>query len=174
MGPGTLTRDAVSLAVVLACAAGVLRAADLVPQAIGEPRGGRPFARIADVERRLGERIAEPAYFPQTLQWPPSSIRVGGTRPAAVVFRLGERAVFGQTIGGAHPIPQRLWPGGVVLDSSEVDLGAVTGTLDRVLGEDGRTWNEVRWERFGRHFALRSTVAAQDLLQMARSVRRQP
>jgi hypothetical protein len=174
MRPGTLTRDAVSLAVVVISAAGVLRAADVVPQIIGEPRGGRPFACIADVERRLGERVAVPAYFPETLRWPPTRIRVGGTRPAVVVLALGERAIFGQTIGSARPIPQRLWPGGVILDSERIDLGAAGGTLDRILGEDGRVWHEVRWDRWDRRFALRSLASAQDVVQMARIVRRQP
>ena len=163
-------RDAISLAVVLLGATGLLRALDLAPQWIGEPREGWPFARIADVERRLGERLAIPAYFPQTLRWPPTRIRVGGSRPAAVVLALGERAVFGQTIGGREAIPRRLWPEGVVLQTEPIELG----TVDRILGDDGRIWHEVRWDRWGRSFALRSLAPAPEVVQMARSVRRPP
>ena len=166
-------RDLASLTIVLAAAAAALRGLDLLPQVIGEPAGGRTFASIGEVERRLGERLALPAYFPRTLQWPPSRVRVGGRRPAAVIVEFGPRAMLAQTVGGAEPIPARLWPGGVVLDSEQVDLGAAAGTLDRILGEDGKTWRQLRWRRWGRQFALRSLDSTQDLVQMARSVRRE-
>lgn len=167
-----MMRDLAALTIVLAGAAALLRGLDVLPQALGEPAGGRPFARIADVERRLGERLALPAYFPQTLPWPPSRIRVGGQRPAAVIVDFGDRASFAQTIGGEREIPERLWPRGVVLDSAEIDLGASIGTIEQVLASDGRTLREVRWTRWDRSFALRSPGSAQELVQMARSVRR--
>ena len=167
-----MTRDLAALTIVLAGAAALLRGLDVLPQALGEPAGGRPFARIADVERRLGERLALPAYFPQTLRWPPSRIRVGGQRPAAVIVDFGDRASFAQTIGGEREFPERLWPRGVVLDSAEIDLGASIGTIEQVLASDGRTLREVRWTRWDRSFALRSPGRAHELVQMARSVRR--
>jgi hypothetical protein len=163
-------RDTASLVIVLAAAAVSLRGLDLLPQLLGEPAGGRPFAAIAQVERRLGERVALPAYFPSTLPWPPSRIRVGGQRPAAVVISFGDQAVLGQTIGGASEIPARLWPSGVVLESAETGQG----TLGRVLGEDGRVFSELRWQRWDRQFALRFSGSADELVRIARSMRRQP
>lgn len=175
----TLARDLLSLAVLLAAAAGLLRALDVLPQILGEPAGGRPFAQVTDVERRLGERLARPAYFPQTLQWPPSRIRLASGRPAAVLLAFTpagggpERLFLGQTVGGVAPLPARLWPGGVVLDTDPVELGGAAGVVERVLGEDGRVWHEVRWEHWGRLLAVRSAGSREELLTLARSMRRE-
>jgi hypothetical protein len=125
---GQLARDLVSLLLVLALAAALLRGLDVLPQELGEPAGGRPFGSIAEVERRLGERLARPAYFPESLAWPPARLRVGGQRPATVVMgftaRSGgaERLLLGQTIGGAAEMPARLWSPGWVLEAAEVRL----------------------------------------------------
>lgn len=163
-------RDTAALVIVLAAATLSLRGLDVLPQILGEPAGGRPFDGIAQVERRLGERVALPAYFPSTLPWPPSRIRVGGQRPAAVVISFGDVAVLGQTIGGAQPIPARLWPSGVVLESTET----AHGTLGRVLAEDGRIFRELRWQRWDRQFALRFPGSTDELFRIAGSMRRQP
>ena len=178
---GSLWRDLAALAVVLGVCAGLLRGLDVLPQAIGEPAGGRPFTRVADVERRLGERLAIPAFFPQRYRWPPTRIRLAARRPAAVLLAFtaidagmaGERLWLAQTVGGRDEVPAGIWPAGVVLDSAGAQVAGEDGTLERLLGEDGRVWFQVRWEQWDRRLQLRSAGPVAELLAMARSLRRE-
>ncbi len=178
----SMGRDLTSLALVLALVAGGLRLLDTLPQRLAELteyRGGRPFAQISEVERRLGERLALPAYFPQTLRWPPARIRVAGARPAQVLLAFdaatgsGERLLFAQSVGGVEEPTAPLWPDGVLLDSAGVGLQQTTGVLERLLAPDGRIWHQVRWERWGRLLVLRSAGGPEELMTLARSVRRE-
>jgi hypothetical protein len=175
----SLGRDALSLAVVLALVAAGLRLLDLLPQRLAEPRGGRPFADVGSVERRLGERLALPAYFPQTLRWPAARIRVAGARPALVVLAFegsgaaGERLWLAQSVGGVEEPAAGLWPEGVLLEAQGVSLRDGTGTLERLLAPDGRIWQQLRWERWGRLLLLRSLGSPEELLLLARSVRKE-
>jgi len=177
----TLGRDLTSLALVLALVAAGLRLLDVLPQRLAEPKGGRDFADLAMVERRLGERLALPAYFPQTLRWPAHRIRVAGARPALVVLAFegasagGERLWFAQSVGGVEEPPADLWPEGVLLETDGVSLQQqqTTGTLERLLAPDGKIWQQVRWERWGRLLELRSTGSPEELLTLARSVRKE-
>jgi hypothetical protein len=174
----SLARDLVSLFVVLGLVSLGLRLLDLLPQRFAEPRGGRAFARIQDVERRLGERLALPAYFPQTLRWPPAQIRVAGARPAVVVLRIdaaegGPRLFLAQSIGGREEPQGELWPGGVVLEETRVTLPQEGGRLSRILEPDGKIWHELRFERWERTLLLRSTLPPDELVTLARSLRKE-
>ena len=177
-----LGRDLTSLVLVLGLVAGGLRLLDTLPQrlaALSEYRQGRPFAQISEVERRLGERLALPAYFPQTLRWPPARIRVAGARPALVLLAFeaadgsGERLLFAQSVGGLEEPAAPLWPEGVLLDSGSVGLQGTTGALERLLAPDGKIWHQLRWERWGRLLALRSAGTPDELVKLARGVRRE-
>ena len=175
----SLGRDLTSLALVLALVVAGLRLLDLVPQRLAEPKGGRSYQDLALVERRLGERLALPAYFPQTLRWPAARIRVAGARPALVVLAFegasggAERLWLAQSVGGVEEPTADLWPEGVLLDSEGVSLQQTSGTLERLLAPDGRIWQQLRWERWGRLLLLRSTGSPEELLALARSVRKE-
>ena len=174
-----LVRDLLWLVAIVAAAAGLLRVLDLLPLSLGEPASGRPFAQIGDVERRFRERLVRPAYFPETLQWPPSRIRVASGRPAVVVLAFRgrgggpERLFLGQSVGGVASVPERLWPGGVVLASEPAQVGEAPATLERILGEDGHTWYELRWELFERQLRLRSAGSRAELFTFAHSMRKE-
>jgi len=168
-------RDGASLLVVLGAMAALLAAIDSIPRRFFEPPGGRAFASIPELERRLGERLALPAWFPDSLRWPPARIRFASGRPASVVLGFtgseggAERLLLGQSVGGSAPLPAGLWPPGVVLDRAESDVGRI----ERVQGEDGRVWHQIAWHRWGRLLALRSAGPPDELLRIARGMRRE-
>jgi hypothetical protein len=79
----------VPFVLVFAAAALLLRAADCAPAALGgEPRGLRRFETLQDVERATGVRVRLPAYFPDTLGWPPARIRLALGRPPVVCVQF--------------------------------------------------------------------------------------
>jgi hypothetical protein len=175
----SLGQDLFGLAIVLLLVAALLRGLDVLPQVLGEPAGGRPFASIAEVEQRLGERLARPAYFPDRYAWPPARIRVAGRRPAAVLLAFTgrdgaeERLLFAQTVGGVGEIPDRLLPGAIRVDSSPVRIHELPARLEILRADDGTRWLQLRWEEWGRQLALRSLGSREELLLMMDSFRRE-
>ena len=78
---------ALSLAVVLS-AAFVLRVADALPRvALGVPRGVERASDVAGLERASGLRMPVPAYFPDSLEWPPAELRTHTGGSAAIWCR---------------------------------------------------------------------------------------
>jgi len=93
----------------------VLRVADWMPAlAGGEPRGARRFESVQDLERATGVRVLLPAYFPDTLGWPPARVRLALAHPPVASVRfIGRRAggaelTVSQTLGGPGAIPEWL------------------------------------------------------------------
>jgi hypothetical protein len=76
-------------------------------------------------------------------------------------------------VGGVEEPAPPLWPEGVLLDSEGVSLQQTTGALERLLAPDGRIWHQVRWERWGRLLVLRSAGTPEELMTLARSVRKE-
>jgi hypothetical protein len=87
--------------------------------------------------------------------------------------RGGERLLFAQTVGGAEELATDLLPDGIVLDTEVVGLQQTSGSLERLLVPDGRIWQQLRWERWGRLFLLRSAGSPEEVLILARSVRKE-
>jgi hypothetical protein len=48
-----------------------------------------------------------------------------------------------------------------------------TATLDRLRGDDGEQWLQVRWQEWGRELLLRSRGGREELLRMMDSFRRE-
>jgi hypothetical protein len=175
-----LLRSAALLAVVLVAAAGVLALLDGVPAWVnGESRDVRLAKSLEDAERRVRSRLVLPAYFPDTLAWPPARIRVlPGSPPAvALVFTSrggGEpRFVLAQSLGADEP-SERLVPTASALDESRIAVGTAPGTLRRIIGDDGALWRELRWTQGGRRMVARSKGTLDELIRMARSAHEQP
>jgi hypothetical protein len=61
----------------------------------------------------------------------------------------------------------------VVLSSEAAQVGGAPATLDRILGEDGRTWHELRWEGFERQLRLRFAGPQAELFTLAHSMRKE-
>lgn len=174
-----LTLVVATLGVVMGMTAGVLRGLDLLARSLqGEPAGVKRYRSIEEAEKKLAARLLLPAYFPETLQWPTFAIRFSGRPSPAVAlsFRGSEgssqRLFVFQTLKDAGSFPQALLPPGPLLHSTAVPLDATEGRLSRIMGEDGEIWHEVAWEREGRRMALRFKGPVEELLRMARSMRR--
>lgn len=168
-----------TLVLVMGAAAAALATLDAVPAWVqGEPRGVRKAASVEEAERRLKARLFLPAYFPDTLRWPPRAVRlvVQDTASVALSFDGQDGApalVLVQTVSGPGPISPLILPEGSPLQSSPLAVGDGEGTLSRVVGEDGSIWHEVAWTKAGARLALRGKVPVETLVKMARSAHRE-
>ena len=168
------------LALVLLTTAGFLKGLDGVSRTVAGVPADRSFSSVAEAERALGVRLALPSYFPETLRWPPASIRTSGRRRNVAVIvgftaREGgpERLILTQTIASPGPLPSHLPPQGLVQDSQPVRIGAASGTLVRLHGVDGAIWYKLEWESRGRSLQLSSRGSLEQLFKLAESVRRE-
>jgi hypothetical protein len=142
----------------------------------GLPRGVLPVGTVEDAERTLHARLLLPAYFPDTLRWPPVAVDIyfGPPAAAAVAFagRTGPvvRLMVCQTIEPAGSVPVKLLPPGLILESARTRVGNDPGTLTRLQLDDGRVVNELTWHRADRLFALRFDGPVEQLMTLAQSV----
>lgn len=167
------------LGVVLLAAALSLRALDALPRVLsGEHLGVTRYESIEGADRALGERLFLPAFFPDTLQWPPASIRVyaGPPRASALAFagRDGsrDRLVICQAPGRRATVPMALMPAGRVLEAVKVPMPEGEASLVRLQRADGAIANDLIWYRPDVTLAFRYAGPANELLTIARSVRR--
>ncbi len=164
-----------TLALVLGGATFALAGLDTMPTWLhGQPRGVRRAATVEEAERRVQGRILLPSYFPDTLRWPPSSVRFmredGGA--VALEFQGKEGApalLLAQTMEAGGAIPDGLQGRLAVIQRQSAPLGE-DAVLSRVVAEDGTLWNQLEWSRSGRRFLLRGRGSLEDLIRMARSV----
>jgi hypothetical protein len=172
-----LLRSTATLSLVLAIAAATLWGLDRVPQLLTMGRHEQHFATVGELERHLGRSLALPAYFPSSVRWPPTVVRLLGRGARVVVLGMrrstggGEAIWLAQTVEGEEPIAADVLAPVVVMASEPVRLGTSSGTLSRALGEHGALWREVAWRRNGRSLLLRSRGGLEHLLRMAESMR---
>ena len=167
-----------TLGLVMGATAGLLRGLDSLPgYLLGEPRGVKRYRTLEEVERKLGERVLLPAYFPDTLRWPPAAIGLASGPPPSLTLTFtgregGEkRLILSQALGGGGAASLRLLPPGLVLQTTAVSLGGIEAELSRIRGEDGAIWHNLTWRGEGRQVALRFRGPVEELLKMARSMR---
>lgn len=177
--PSDLWRTLAGLVVVLGVTALLLAGLDAVPSWLaGEPRDVRRVSSVEEAERRLHVRLFLPGYFPQTIEWPPSSVRViaGRSGGAALAFdgRSGGHYMLLVQAARSAEVPPRLLPPATVLDESPVWLQGERVTLRRIVGPDGTVWRELGWRAKERGMVLRSRGSVEEMLRMARSAREEP
>lgn len=181
-GPGAgpeLARSAAVFLLVTLAAVLLLAGLDAVPSLLrGEDRRVHSVANVQEAERRLRTRLVLPAYFPDTLRWPPSAVRVQ-VSPPAVALDIPSRdgaphMVLAERVGADEPPPAPLLPPATSLGASTVAVGKRPGRLGRVIGPDGRVWNELTWLAGDHRMVYRSTGSVDELLKMARSAREAP
>jgi len=131
---------------------------------------------IEAAERALGERLFLPAYFPDTLVWPPASILVLRRPVPAVAVVFGREQADGglicyQARGARATIPMALMPAGQVLVETPVEMPEGEARLVRLQSADGAIVNDLIWFLGDRTLGLRYDGPAEELLTIARSLR---
>ncbi|MFO7693053.1 MAG: hypothetical protein R6V57_08225 [Vicinamibacterales bacterium] len=174
--PQGLARMAgVWLLAVLAAAAG-LRVADAVPRVLlGVPRGVVRPPDLARLERESGRRMPMPAYFPDSLEWPPAEMRMHSGGSAAIWCRQrpagGLAFIVATAPPGARAIAPAVLPAAVELQRERASLGALPASVSRVRDQDGIVWQQVEWQTPGQIILLRYRGTLGELLKIAGSVR---
>jgi hypothetical protein len=164
-----------TMVLVLGGAATALVTLDAVPTWLhGEPRGIRRATTVEDAERRVQAKVFLPAYFPDTLRWPPSSVRFTRDEGGAVALSFlgadgAPALLLAQTTGGGGSIPEGLLGRRAVIQRQAAPLGD-GAELARIVAEDGTLWNQLEWGVGGRRYVLRGRGSLDDLLRMARSI----
>lgn len=173
-----ITGIVVTLGLVAGATAGILRGLDAVATYLqGDQRGVKRYRSVEDVERKVGMRLLLPAYFPDSLQWPPAAVRLSSAPPQAVALSFtgreagAERLVIVQTLGPPASLPPELVPAARTLHATPIRLDDVEATLSRITGAGGEIWHEIVFERAGRQVVLRFAGPVEELLAMARSMR---
>jgi hypothetical protein len=172
-------RFALLLCTALAAVALVLRLLDHVPGwLLGEPRTVQAFDSLDALESRLRVRLLLPAYFPDTLSWPPAHVQLGpgAGQPTAVTFldrkRTRPRLIVCQTVRGEGEIPARLLP---PLDPAwvkDVEIGDLPAGMTRGTLLDGTEWIDLGWRQSGRTIVVRFAGDERESLRIAGSLSR--
>lgn len=168
-----------SLVMVMTGAALALRGIDAIPRLLtGEAHGVVRYGSIDAVERAFGRRLLLPAVFPDTLEWPPSLVRFHPAPPVSVALTFAgrddrsARLVLYESRGARASIPVALMPAGLVLHRVDVPVPDGQAVLYRVQMADGAIRNDLVWPRADGAVALRYAGPADQLLTIARSLRR--
>ena len=165
---------------VLGATAATLAVLNRIPDLAGtNPRRVRTASSLRAVEARLGQGLLLPSYFPQWLEWPPSSIRFVDGPPAIVAFALDARDGSGpvlrivQVFDRDGAVPEPLLPRGSVTESAPARVGLEPARLSRLRLADGTPWSELEWTEQERRVVFRFRAESSDVLRMARSLRKE-
>ena len=176
--PADFGRSLAVLAAILVVAAGTLRGLDALPGFLtGHPRGVFAASSLEEAERVLGARIWLPAFFPDSLRWPPRSMIIYAGPPAAVAVTfpaagaIGASLVVCQTVEDAEALPRQVLPSGLTLQTGRIRLRGMDAWLAHVQLDDGRLVYDVAWHEAGRLVALRYEGSSDLLLKFANSLR---
>ncbi len=166
-----------SLALVIAGSALVLHGIDAVPGLLtGEGRGIVRYESIEGVEHAFGARLALPAFFPDSLRWPPERVRLHAAPPVTAALSFAgrdgqaDRLAIYQARGARASIPMSLMPAGRVLHRVAVPVTEGEAALYRVQLPNGSIRNDFIWHRDEASLALRYAGPADELLSIALSV----
>jgi hypothetical protein len=179
VSPASPRRVVLSWLAVVAAAALALKAADRLPALLsGTPPGVRVFPSVGDAERALRARIWLPAYYPDSLAWPPARVEAWAGPPTVVALRIHgratprERLVVVQSFDASASVPPQLLPPGEVLTTAEVVVGKRPATVVRLVVPGGEVVHDVRWVHGDRRIVLRYHGPVEDLLLIAESLER--
>jgi len=159
----------------VAAAAFTLRVADALPRAaLDLPRGVTRAADVAELERAAGRRMPVPAYFPDTLAWPPAEARLHSSGSAAIWCRRrngGETALIVATAPrGAPGVAHAVLPATVELQREPAVVGERALVVSRVRDADGAVWQQVQWQSPAQIVLVRYRGTLDELLTIAGSV----
>ena len=172
IGPGRLV---FTWLLVVAASAAALRLADALPRAaLNLPRGVTRAADVAELERASGRRMPVPAYFPDTISWPPADARLHTSGSAAIWCRQREgpdtALIVATAPGGAPGVADQVLPASVELQREQAVRGNRALTVSRVRDADGAVWQQVQWQSPAQIVLVRYRGTLDELLKIAGSV----
>lgn len=163
-----------TLTVVLVTSTVVLLAADAATRWLaGTPSGLIPCRDIEEAQHQVHARLLVPAYFPDSLAWPPARVELVIGPPATVALSFtgrdgGEEILrLVQVVDADLPPASETWPAATTVSTTRVTLDDTTRDLTRVLTRDGSFWHELHLTIDGRRVAFRTKGSIADLLRMA-------
>jgi hypothetical protein len=179
-GPTDIGRLARSLALVpltLGGATLILAALHRVPGILlDQPPRTTRFESVEEARRLLPAGVLLPAYFPDTLVWPPVRV-VGRTRwPEALLLAFDSRQTPNTTLlvcqtWSRQPCPAGLLPPLEVFHEVESRVGGREARVSAGRAPSGELWEQVDLDWQGREVTLRLRGRTLDLLRIAESLR---
>ena len=160
---------------VVASAAIGLRIADAVPRLVlGVPRGVVRALDLAQLDRESGRRMPVPAYFPDSIEWPPAEARMHSGGSAAIWCRQrpagGMALVVATAPAGKREVAAAVLPASVELQREGAPLGARPAVVSRLRDADGAVWQQVQWQTPAQIILVRYRGTLDELLRIAGSV----
>jgi hypothetical protein len=166
---------ALSFLVTLAVVVGVLKFMNWAPGAL-EPGLMSRYQSIDDVQTALGIRkIYVPAYFPETLGWPPAAILAQSKPYPAVVMEFA-RASDGETMlviaqaASRSFDPEAAIRFSTVSETVALDLRGRRAQLEAGLCEDRTACSRLEWEEGDLHLTLTMKAPSVELIRIAESM----
>jgi hypothetical protein len=169
-----LARSTIELVGLLLVVAMALRAVDELPgMAAGVVRGVRRVDSIAALERRVAHKMAIPAYFPDTLEWPPYELLEFGGTSASMAFRrqrTTDRWMIVAMAVDAVAVAAQLLPPATALQSEATIVRDRPATVERLRDADGNLWYQVTWRSAGASRLVRYRGTLDEVMLIANSL----
>ena len=164
-----------SFVITLAVVVGVLKFMNWAPGAL-EPGLMSRYQRIDDVQSTLGiTKIYVPAYFPETIGWPPAAI-LAQNKPFPAVIMEFLRASDGETMLVITQAASRRFQPDVAIrfhavsETVPLDLRGRSARLEAGLCEDGTACSRLEWDEGDVHLMLTMRAPSIELIRIAESM----
>ena len=164
-----------SFAVTLAVVVGLLKVLNWAPGAL-EPGLLARYPSIDVAVSRLGIRqVYVPAYFPESLSWPPAEI-LAQSKPYQAVVMEFVRAGDGQTALVISQAANRLFqpdvaiPFRTVSETVPLDLKGRKARLEASVCSDRSACSRIQWDEGEIHIVLTMKAPAVELIRIAESM----
>jgi hypothetical protein len=176
-GAGGVARSLALIPLTLGAAALGLWGLDRVPAILLDqpPRTSR-FESLDEARRLLPAGLLLPAYFPETLSWPPAHV-LGRTRwPEALLLAFDSRQTHDTALllcqsWSRQGCPAGLLPPLEVFHEVETRVGPRPARVAAGWAASGEVWEQVELDWDGRQVTLRLRGRTLDLLRVAESLR---
>jgi hypothetical protein len=173
-----VTRQALhilSFAVTMAVVVGLLKVLNWAPGTL-EPGLMATYPNIEAAVSTLGIRkVYVPAYFPETLSWPPAVV-LAQSKPYQAVVMEFSRARDGQTVLVISQAASTLFepdvaiPFRTVSETVPLDLRGRKARLEAGVCDDRTACSRIQWDEGTVHIVLTMRAPAVELIRIAESM----
>ena len=169
-----VVRSVATFVTLLVAFAVGLRALDELPGlATGVARGVKRIDSIAALERLTSRRMPIPAYFPDTLTWPPDTLLAFEGTSTSMSFRHRREATTWLIVAiatGRSDVAPQVLPPATSLQTESTMVRNGPATVDRVRDRDGIVWHQLTWREAGTTRLVRYRGTLDDAMLIANSI----